>query len=69
MEFYRQLGMADSLIMGGVKIAGINLWVKGAKAARVPFQGIGEGLSPYPFVLIFPQDSHERLLTERLSAL
>lgn len=69
LEFYRQLGMADSLITGGVKIAGVNLWVKGAKAARVPFQRIGEGLSPYPFVLVFPQDAHERLLIERLDAL
>jgi beta,beta-carotene 9',10'-dioxygenase len=48
------LGIADSLITGGVKIAGVNFWVKGAKAARVPFQRIGEGLSPYPFVLVFP---------------
>src|SRR5499426_2113819 len=49
LEFYRQLGIADSLITGGVKIAGVNLWVKGARAARVPCQQIGEGLSPYPF--------------------
>lgn len=69
LEFYRQLGIADSLITEGIKIAGVNLWVKGAKAARVPFQGIGEGLSPYPFVLVFPQDTHERLLIERLDAL
>ena len=43
LEFYRQLGLADALIAGGVKIAGLNLWVKGAKAARVPFQRLGEG--------------------------
>jgi 2-polyprenyl-6-methoxyphenol hydroxylase-like FAD-dependent oxidoreductase len=29
---------------------------------------MGEGLSPYPFALIFPQDEHERLLVERLQA-
>ena len=69
LEFYRQLGIADSLITGGVKIAGVNFWVKGAKAARVPFQRIGEGLSPYPFVLVFPQDAHERLLIEHLDGL
>jgi 2-polyprenyl-6-methoxyphenol hydroxylase-like FAD-dependent oxidoreductase len=69
LEFYRQLGMADSLITGGVKIAGVNFWVKGTKAARVPFQRIGEGLSPYPFVLVFPQDAHERLLVEHLDGL
>jgi 2-polyprenyl-6-methoxyphenol hydroxylase-like FAD-dependent oxidoreductase len=69
LEFYRQLGMADSLTTGGVKIAGVNFWVKGAKAARVPLQRIGEGLSPYPFVLVFPQDAHEQLLIEQLEGL
>ncbi|HJR77757.1 MAG TPA: FAD-dependent monooxygenase [Nitrospiraceae bacterium] len=69
LEFYRQVKLADALIAGGVKIAGLNFWVKGSKAARVPFQRIGEGLSPYPFVLVFPQDAHERLLIEQLDAL
>ena len=69
LELYRPIGIADALITGGVKIAGINLWVKGARAARVPLQRMGEGLSPYSFVLVFPQDAHERLLIERLTAL
>src|SRR5205814_3930666 len=29
---------------------------------------MGEGISPYPFLLMFPQDEHERLLIERLEA-
>ncbi|HUY37054.1 MAG TPA: FAD-dependent monooxygenase [Pirellulales bacterium] len=69
LEFYRQVEMADALIERGVKVAGVNLWVKGAKAARVPIQNIGERLSPFPFALVFPQDAHERLLIERLDAL
>src|SRR3954465_5586617 len=69
LESYHQVGLADAVIAGGVKIANINLWVKGALAARVPIQRIGEGLSPYPFALVFPQDAHERLLIERLEAL
>ena len=28
-----------------------------------------EGLTPFPFALVFPQDAHERLLIERLHAL
>lgn len=68
LEFY-QLGFADSLIAGGVKIAGLNFWVKGDKAARVPFQRIGEGSTPYPLVLVFPQDAHERLLVGQLDTL
>ena len=28
---------------------------------------MGEGLSPFPYAVIFPQDEHERLLIERLT--
>ena len=28
---------------------------------------MGEGLSPFPYALIFPQDEHERLLIECLA--
>ena len=37
-------------------------------SAEVSIADFGEGLSPYPFVLSFPQDDHERLLVERLRA-
>ena len=69
LEFYRQVKLADAVVEGGVKIAGVNLWVHGARAARLPLQNIGEGLTPFPFALVFPQDAHERLLIERLDAL
>ena len=60
LEFYRQVGFAEAAVGGGVKIANINLWVRGRRAARVPLTRIGEGLTPYPFALVFPQDAHER---------
>ena len=69
LESYHQIGLDQAVIAGGVKIAHLNLWVKGAQAARVPIQRIGEGLSPYSFALVFPQDAHEKLLIERLDAL
>ncbi len=69
LEFYRQVGLADAVVAGGVPIANLNFWVKGTRATRVPLRRIGEGLSPYPFALVFPQDAHERLLIERLDAL
>src|SRR5688500_4056371 len=56
LEFYRQLGIADQVVDGGVSIAALNLWVKGAAAARVRLQAIGEGRTPFPFALVFPQD-------------
>ena len=69
LELYRQMGIADAMVERGVKVGGVNLWGRGAKAARVPFRHIGEGLSPFPYLLVFPQDAHERLLIERLDAL
>ncbi len=69
MELYGQWGLAEEIVRRGHKTPGANLWVKGRKAARVPLSDIGEGLTPYPFMLIFPQDEHERLLIDRLAAL
>jgi 2-polyprenyl-6-methoxyphenol hydroxylase-like FAD-dependent oxidoreductase len=67
LEFYRQLGVADQAINAGLKMIAANLWVRGRKAGRIPLGDIGQGLSPYPFVLILPQDVHERLLIDRLT--
>jgi 2-polyprenyl-6-methoxyphenol hydroxylase-like FAD-dependent oxidoreductase len=66
LEFYRQLGVADQAVKAGLKMVAANLWVRGRKAGRIPLGDIGQGLSPYPFVLILPQDVHERLLIEQL---
>ncbi|MFN2635595.1 MAG: FAD-dependent monooxygenase [Gemmatimonadaceae bacterium] len=69
LEFYHQVGLDKAVIAGGVKISNLNLWVKGRRAARVPLQRTGEGVTPYAFALVFPQDAHERLLIEKLSDL
>jgi 2-polyprenyl-6-methoxyphenol hydroxylase-like FAD-dependent oxidoreductase len=66
LELYRQLGLADQVLARGHKVPAVNFWVKGAPTARVPFLSIGSGLTPFPFVTIFPQDQHESLLIERL---
>jgi 2-polyprenyl-6-methoxyphenol hydroxylase-like FAD-dependent oxidoreductase len=66
LELYAQLGLAQDVIEKGFKFAAVNLWVRGKHEARVLFSDIGQGLSPYPYVLIFPQDQHERLLIEHL---
>ena len=68
LEFYRQLGLAEAVVEKGLKFAAANLWARGRKAGRVAFGALGEGLSPFPYLVIFPQDEHERLLVERLRA-
>jgi 2-polyprenyl-6-methoxyphenol hydroxylase-like FAD-dependent oxidoreductase len=69
LELYRQLDLTDAVVARGHKVPAVNLWVKGKPAARLLFENIGAGLTPYPFLHIFPQDEHERLLIARLEAL
>ena len=69
LELYQQLGITDTVLARGHKVPAVNLWVRGAHAARMPFEVIGAGLTRYPFLEIFPQDEHERLLLEHLAAL
>jgi 2-polyprenyl-6-methoxyphenol hydroxylase-like FAD-dependent oxidoreductase len=67
LEFYQQIGLAQAVVERGHHVAALNLWVKNARAARVPIEDLGQGLTPFGFPIIFPQDEHERLLIERLS--
>jgi 2-polyprenyl-6-methoxyphenol hydroxylase-like FAD-dependent oxidoreductase len=69
LEFYQQLDVARAVVDAGVKVAAVNLWVRGRRTARAPLIDIGRGLSPFPFPLVYPQDAHEKLLIERLAAL
>src|SRR5215471_2114362 len=69
LELYRQLDLTDAVIARGHKVPAVNLWVRGKPAARLLFENIGTGLTPYAFLFIFPQDEHERLLIARLEAL
>jgi 2-polyprenyl-6-methoxyphenol hydroxylase-like FAD-dependent oxidoreductase len=69
LELYAQAGLADALTEHGRKGIAVNLWVAGKQAAHAAIGTMGEGLSPFPYALIYPQDEHERLLTARLSEL
>jgi 2-polyprenyl-6-methoxyphenol hydroxylase-like FAD-dependent oxidoreductase len=66
LEFYRQFGLAEAVVGRGLEFAAANLWVRGRKVASAAFGEMGKGISPYPYMLIFPQDEHERLLLARL---
>lgn len=66
LEFYEQLNLASKVIAQGLKFSAANLWVHGKKAAHIQLGDIGVGLSPFPFMLIYPQDEHENLLIEEL---
>src|SRR5213595_395914 len=67
LELYRQIGLADAVVARGRKMAAVNLWAAGSRVAHAVLGDMGTGISPYPYVLIFPQDEHERLLIDRLA--
>jgi 2-polyprenyl-6-methoxyphenol hydroxylase-like FAD-dependent oxidoreductase len=69
LELYRQLDLDREVVAGGLRNPAINMWVKGKHRARLDFQDAGRRLTPYPFVLIYPQDRHEALLVRHLEAL
>jgi 2-polyprenyl-6-methoxyphenol hydroxylase-like FAD-dependent oxidoreductase len=67
LEHYAQLGLADELIALGVPMGAVNLWVRGERVAHANVGEMGQGLSPYPYVLVCPQDAHERFLVDVLA--
>lgn len=69
LELYRQLGIADAVVAAGHKNPAVNLWARGKHQARIPLGEAGSEITPYPYVLIYPQDAHEAFLVERLREL
>jgi 2-polyprenyl-6-methoxyphenol hydroxylase-like FAD-dependent oxidoreductase len=74
LEFYGQYGFADEMIEQGVVAGAAHLRdggerSRGREIVSFSFKELGEGLSPFPFALAYPQDDHERFLVARLNAL
>ena len=69
LEFYKQVGLADALIdawSGIRRRQPVGARRQGRRAPRSATMGAGPQ-SRIPYMLIFPQDEHERLLIERLA--
>ena len=66
LELYRQAGLAEEVVEAGRPLTAVNLWVRGRRAGRAAFGDLGRGLSPFPYMLIYPQDQHEELLARHL---
>ena len=62
LEIYQQLDLADQLIDLGLIAKGARLLEGGEQRAEVPISNLGQGKSPYPFLLIVEQGRHEHLL-------
>lgn len=68
LELYAQFdpALASTVVSQGRKAVGFNAWVHGRRAFHAPLAQIGQAMTPFPFVHIYPQHQHERLLTDRL---
>ena len=68
LELWDKLGLADPAIADGVKVHGVNLFIKGKQVTHFPLAAREGVPSPFPFVLAYPQGQTERLLLKNLNA-
>lgn len=68
LEIYEQIGLGQKAVERGAVAERARLLVRGEVRGTIDFSNIGEGLSPYPFVLMLEQSKNERLLYEYLQA-
>ena len=62
LELYQQIDLADSLVELGTPAKGVRIIEGGEERAELPLSELGQGMSPYPFLLIVEQSKHEKLL-------
>jgi 2-polyprenyl-6-methoxyphenol hydroxylase-like FAD-dependent oxidoreductase len=67
LEFYRMMGLAEDAVALGTRTGDAHVWVEGKERAGFSLDRMGEGISPYPFLLTLAQDVHERFLIQRLA--
>lgn len=67
LEIYEQIGLADSLVELGAKAEKAQLWEGGEVRGKIELANLGQGLSPYPFLLLVEQSKHEHLLNDFLA--
>src|SRR6266496_262772 len=68
LEIYDQIGLAQKAVEHGTVAGKGRLLVGGEVRGELDFSNIGEGLSPYPYLLMLEQSKNERLLYEYLQS-
>ncbi|CAA9572259.1 MAG: Putative monooxygenase STM1546 [uncultured Truepera sp.] len=66
MEFYDQLGLGAEALTRGRHFDAVNLWVQGRLRSQVRLRGVGDDLTPHPYLYILTQDQNETMLLEHL---
>lgn len=68
LEIYEQIGLAAPAVEQGAAMGKLSMMGEGELRGQFDLAGIGEGLSPYPFVLMLEQSKNERMLYEFLQS-
>ena len=68
LEIYEQISLADKLIAEGWRTEKVRLFEGGEVRGEIELANIGEGMSPYPFLLIVEQGKHEKLLYDHIKS-
>ena len=69
LEIYAKLGIAEQAVARGARGTGASMWADGRWRAQIPVGDIGQGLSPFPFVLMLGQDENEHIMGDKLKEL
>jgi 2-polyprenyl-6-methoxyphenol hydroxylase-like FAD-dependent oxidoreductase len=64
LEIYEQIDLAQKLIEEGSITTSVRILEGGEARVEIPLTQLGEGMSPYPYLLIVEQGKHEHLLYE-----
>jgi 2-polyprenyl-6-methoxyphenol hydroxylase-like FAD-dependent oxidoreductase len=68
LEIYEQLGVAQKAIERGAIAGKVRFLEGGEIRGEADLSNIGQGLSPYPYMLVLEQNKNEQLLYEYLQA-
>ncbi len=68
LEIFAETGLAENAVADGSIIKELDVFKSGKRKVKLQLKNLGEGISPYPFVLSLEQYRTEKLLTEHLSA-
>jgi 2-polyprenyl-6-methoxyphenol hydroxylase-like FAD-dependent oxidoreductase len=67
LEIYRQMGVIDKVIANGKQTKGIVFNVDGKEVTSLSFNNAGDGLTAFPYILLYQQSKNERLLLDNLT--
>jgi len=66
LELFEDMGVAQSFVERGNKNGKGNIVVRGKVRGTINISNLGKGQSPYPYLLILPQNETEEILYEEL---